>query len=260
MLNLRIERELRGISLEELSRATKISVSQLRHIEDSNKLPTGLVAKGHLKAYINFLGLDSDQVMLKLDYQHRIHKKEITNKTNATSRNKPYPVLGFFMVLALLLVWFSFPRKFFHMENFYDEKSVLTSYFEEDAEIFHTALCNWSNQEVSIDQHNQEAEPDLIVNATLPITMICNSPTWLRWKYVTEGREVLESIFSGDKRIWTVRNQIILEIGNSNAITLFEGNKVKHLPRDKSIILYFQPNTKSSIIDRSSDLRRAKNG
>ncbi len=62
---LRRERELREISLEEIAETTKISKSYLEALEDErfDVLPAPLFAKGFLREYARYVGLDPDEVV-----------------------------------------------------------------------------------------------------------------------------------------------------------------------------------------------------
>jgi len=62
---LRREREMRGISLDEIATATKISARNLRALEDEKfkQLPGGIFNKGFVRAYAKFLGIDEDQMV-----------------------------------------------------------------------------------------------------------------------------------------------------------------------------------------------------
>ena len=62
--NLRREREMRSVSLEEISAATKISVRFLSAIEkqEFDKLPGGIFNRGFVRAYAGYLGLDEEKI------------------------------------------------------------------------------------------------------------------------------------------------------------------------------------------------------
>lgn len=62
---MRKEREKRGITLDEISVATKIGTRNLRAIEENefNKLPGGIFNKGFVRAYARHLGMDEDRVV-----------------------------------------------------------------------------------------------------------------------------------------------------------------------------------------------------
>ena len=63
--NLKREREARGITLEEISRQTKIGVRQLKAIEDEqlDQLPGGIFNKSFVRQYARYLGLDEARVI-----------------------------------------------------------------------------------------------------------------------------------------------------------------------------------------------------
>jgi len=62
---LRREREMRGISLDEIATATKISARNLKALEDEkfSQLPGGIFNKGFVRAYAKFLGIDEEQMV-----------------------------------------------------------------------------------------------------------------------------------------------------------------------------------------------------
>jgi cytoskeleton protein RodZ len=66
---LRREREMRGIGLDEIATATKISARNLRALEDEkfSQLPGGIFNKGFVRAYAKFLGIDQDQIVAEYE-------------------------------------------------------------------------------------------------------------------------------------------------------------------------------------------------
>ncbi len=63
--NLRREREMRGVSLEEISEATKISIRFLEAIENEEfaKLPGGIFTRSFIRTYARYLGLDDERIL-----------------------------------------------------------------------------------------------------------------------------------------------------------------------------------------------------
>ena len=74
---LRRQRELRGISLTEISNATKIGTRLLRAIEkeDLAQLPGGIFNKGYIRAYAKYLGVDEEQAIA--DYRNAIAEPQL---------------------------------------------------------------------------------------------------------------------------------------------------------------------------------------
>jgi cytoskeleton protein RodZ len=62
---MRREREMRGITLEEISESTKISKRSLQALEeeDFDLLPGGIFNRGFVRAYARFLGIDEEQAV-----------------------------------------------------------------------------------------------------------------------------------------------------------------------------------------------------
>lgn len=62
---LRREREMRGITLDEIAAATKIGTRNLKALEDEEfgKLPGGIFNKGFVRAYAKFLGINEEQAV-----------------------------------------------------------------------------------------------------------------------------------------------------------------------------------------------------
>jgi cytoskeletal protein RodZ len=62
---LKLEREKRNITLEQISVSTKIGIRMLQALEEDkfNQLPGGIFNKGFVRAYSRFLGLDDDQTI-----------------------------------------------------------------------------------------------------------------------------------------------------------------------------------------------------
>ncbi len=62
---LRREREMRGISLDEVAAATKIGTRLLRALEEEqfDRLPGGIFNKGYVRAYARYVGIDEEQAL-----------------------------------------------------------------------------------------------------------------------------------------------------------------------------------------------------
>jgi cytoskeletal protein RodZ len=66
------ERELRGVSLEEVAERTKIPRSTLERLESGTPehLPARVYLVGYLRAYADAVGLDADDVVLRFEEAH----------------------------------------------------------------------------------------------------------------------------------------------------------------------------------------------
>ena len=80
--SLRRERELRGVTLQEIAASTKIGVSMLQAIEDDrlDKLPQGLFVRGFVREYARFLALDEQKILTELSF-HAAQAPVVENKS-----------------------------------------------------------------------------------------------------------------------------------------------------------------------------------
>src|ERR1700761_2917534 len=92
---LRREREMRGITLDEITESTKIARRHLEALEKEqfDQLPGGVFNKGFVKAYARFLGLDEDQAVA--DYSAVANEQpEPEDKFPLEVHEKPDPDLN----------------------------------------------------------------------------------------------------------------------------------------------------------------------
>ncbi|HWC18335.1 MAG TPA: RodZ domain-containing protein [Terriglobales bacterium] len=107
---LRRQREMRGISLEEISASTKIGTRSLRAIEeeDFDKLPGGIFNKGFVRAYSSFLGLDEEETVADFDAAWNKYEEERRPALELHSPKPEQPEAGsrsaWLLVVALILL------------------------------------------------------------------------------------------------------------------------------------------------------------
>ena len=88
---LQREREMRGITLDEIAEATKIGTRSLRALEeqDFDKLPGGIFNKGFVRAYSKYLGIDEDQAVA--DYVVAVSEAQAAGKLTRSEYAPPEP-------------------------------------------------------------------------------------------------------------------------------------------------------------------------
>lgn len=106
--NLRREREMRGVTLEEMSETTKISVRLLSALEQDHfaELPGGVFTRSFIRAYAQYLGLDEEHV---LSEYKRVAKPATDNDLSRLTPDKIFSeksprtrVLPWVIIAALL--------------------------------------------------------------------------------------------------------------------------------------------------------------
>jgi len=101
---LRREREMRGVSLEEISIATKISIRFLQAIEDEelSKLPGGIFTRSFVRTYARYLGLDEERVLADCQLAGQ-QKPEVDIRRITANRARPNGSASRTRIIALLV-------------------------------------------------------------------------------------------------------------------------------------------------------------
>ena len=101
---LRREREMRGVSLQEISAATKISIQFLQAIESEqlSKLPGGIFRRSFVRSYARYLGLDEEHVLADCQLAG-LQKPEVDIHRITASRPRPSRAVTRTRVIAVLV-------------------------------------------------------------------------------------------------------------------------------------------------------------
>ena len=101
---LRREREMRGVSLAEISAATKISTRFLQAIENEelSKLPGGIFTRSFVRTYARYLGLDEERVLADCQLAEQ-EKPEVDIRRLTANRALPHGPATRTRIIALLM-------------------------------------------------------------------------------------------------------------------------------------------------------------
>jgi transcriptional regulator with XRE-family HTH domain len=106
---LREQRELRKVSLEEISRITKISIHLLHAMENDNwdALPGGIFTRNFIRLYASHLGLDSERWVEEYKEQtkkQRVEPVEEDEHLESERKEMPQSWLYFLLIVIILLL------------------------------------------------------------------------------------------------------------------------------------------------------------
>jgi cytoskeletal protein RodZ len=115
--SLKRERELRGVSLEEISAATRIATRFLRAIEDEQwaQLPGGVFNRGFVRAVARYLGLDEENTVAEYTLAVGDHQNVPVWTGSPPSVTPEQPWLAWIVSAAILIAlatggWFGTRR------------------------------------------------------------------------------------------------------------------------------------------------------
>ncbi len=101
---LRREREMRGVSLEEIANATRISTRFLLALENEqwHELPGGVFNRGFVRSVSRFLGLDEDALMSEYSLTTNDKPEMAVWATDGKGQRRIMPALTLALMAALL--------------------------------------------------------------------------------------------------------------------------------------------------------------
>lgn len=116
---LRQEREMRGVSLDEIAKATRISQKFLQALEenDFDALPAPVFVTGFLRSYASHLGMDADSLVAEYEavkkplkpFQPMVSEEHKLPLISKDEINRNFPLIaagvGILLVVALLAVF-----------------------------------------------------------------------------------------------------------------------------------------------------------
>ena len=106
---LKTKREAQGMSLEELSRATRIPVASIERLEGDHfdDLPGEVFVRGFLRAYARAVGAPVDDVLARYTSSRRVSWVTPLPLTAPTDRRAPQRRVGVAIAFVLLLILFT---------------------------------------------------------------------------------------------------------------------------------------------------------
>jgi cytoskeletal protein RodZ len=106
--HLKREREMRGVTLEEISASTRISTRFLEALENEHwdELPGGVFNRGFIRSVARFLGLDEDALVAEyaLETKNRPALRVIELETPSAMPRSWRPMMAIAAVLVLILI------------------------------------------------------------------------------------------------------------------------------------------------------------
>jgi cytoskeletal protein RodZ len=240
---LRENREAKEITLEEIERVSKISLSYLRALEEGqvHVLPAPTFTVGFLRQYARCIGLEPEDVVLR--YRTAIQQggdrfREPSIEKMGRGRRRSIWILGA-SILLLVLLWLALypgtemteerirtirmPRtslKDMRKEQLKQELGILGSYQEPET-VVPEGPTDVKDAEGSTGKEQHNRSP----NGSVEVILQALEKTTVQISLDGEPQyeELLEP---GDRRACRAKNRVKLQIGNGSGLRIFYNGKV----------------------------------
>lgn len=210
---LRRERELRGISLEEISNSTKISMKQLEALEQDrmNDLPGEFFIKAILRTYAKSIGLEENEV-LNMYYEDSLMREHIPeSRAPQNTLKQPIPkrtkkIIGWAAAVTVSLFILTF---------------VYLTFWKRDTALPQVKLTNTP----LIPKESPASFPELKAEEQKLILEISfTEETWLQ--VYTDGDLNIEATkMPGETLSIEASEELLIHLGNAGGITYKLNNR-----------------------------------
>lgn len=238
---LRREREMRGITLDEITESTKISRRHLEALENErfDQLPGGVFAKGFVRAYAHFLGIDEDQAVADYSvasneqpepedkFPLEIHEEP---KRELNPRRSRVPLVFAIAALVGVLVGYFFwlkskPHGTEAVQSTHQAAAttettsadVPPASAQTTAPAENKAAAPAPEEPVTPKQQTPSAAEKKPAEKTFVILVKAKEDAWV--SIVADGKSVMEKVLSADrKKKVKAGKQVVLRTGNAGGI------------------------------------------
>ncbi len=234
-------REAKGLTLDQVADATKISKAYLRAVEENaySKIPAEVFIKGTIRAYGNFLGMDG--MRLVEEYKVNAHGlspeqaappqiREATNvKITPTFKKNEEPIadsnhsltLGLVVLIVLAVAACGYYFLFVKAPAAVSQQNINTNSAVADPALKkQTPLPN-----ASAPDKNKAAQPGISKNGMVQIEIFCKGTCWLQ---VLDGKkEIYEgTLGKGQKMSFQSKDKLRITYGKIRDVQI----KVNGMP------------------------------
>jgi cytoskeletal protein RodZ len=235
---LRRERELRHIELNEISKITKIKKAYLQAVENDayDELPDIAFVKGFIRAYCNYIGLDSEQTInyFQQFYQETFNQAKQPQKKGFTIRSQQKIVIP--AVIGLVLAGIIF-MVIYHVSKGRINKQE-TGYKNNIEQPGFTSTVAAQLNTQTATAITQTALSEITATGT-PLTMTAlqhtlllkaTENTWVRLVPNNEENAGQEALLkAGEQVLWKFTGTGMLTVGNAEGLTIIlDTKKIQH--------------------------------
>jgi cytoskeleton protein RodZ len=252
--NLRQQRELRGISLRDISEATKISVRFLQALETDRVdiLPGGIFRRSFVREYARFVGLDPERMVAEFLHAHGDPASERGEKKPAApAQPEEGSRRGFYRRLFLALGAVGLLGGAWALA-----RAVPPPASSASAPVAAPPMV------VPGDQLVPMPEPVATLDGPLVVTLRARQDCWVALH--AGGRALMDKVLrAGDSETVQVDDEVILHVGDAGALELLINDQPASPLGDRGEVrrnIVINKNNLPSLVEAPTARRAAHSG
>jgi len=207
---LRLEREMRGVSLREIADGTKISVRFLQALEDGrvDVLPGGLFPRAFVKQYAAYLGLDAERLAADFVAEHGEPRAERRPSVVPSAGFRVTPGHVFLAVVAMVAVGLTLRRP-----------AAETRGAKSEAAPTPVAAAPAVLPTDRVYPLPGAGSPSAAPADAIVITMTAQQDCWVEVR--ADGTTVINRVLAeGESQTLEAQGEIVLSVGNAGGLSL----------------------------------------
>lgn len=232
---LRRARLKKGLSIDDLEVAIRVSGAHIKAIEEGRLevLPGRVYALGFIRAYAEYVGLDSDKILslLKRQSGEKISPRNITPAQSPILEDHSLPTGKMFVVLFVLFICIVGARSFYTGGNFApneqipavpnDLKSQMTLLPKPHAA---TVAAGEADTASATTQDGDAVQIDLTAQAPQPVNQIVLKALGNVWLEIRDAqrRTVFSRVLAMGEEYWVPPDQqgLVMTLGNAGGLQI----------------------------------------
>jgi len=232
--HLKREREMRGVSLEEIAAATRINTRFLEAIENErwDQLPGGVFNRGFIRSVARYLGMDEDALVAEYDLDAKSNGSPGASARPASSapiQQMPRnwrPAVVAIVILALLIAAGIFSYLHYRKKipsGFHRGAAALVAKIHSIEAKRHAALATTDSHAANVSAHPNLAPPASTVaaNTAAPLTLKLEAGKPANVKVIADGKVLFDGpVQVNDVKQFQAGNQFQITSSESSALLL----------------------------------------
>lgn len=224
-------REEKGVSLEDLSSKTRISIEYLKALEDNDfaKIPIEVFAKGFLRVYARTLYLDEKEILARFGESSREYyekksgtewlreNKEAQAEKEAKKKNLIIGLVtgGFFLALILLIIFHNAGNRQADQDVGRGIEDVIIPPSSKPVSESGPGIT----EEMVSEENLVEKSPAEKYSGEMVLEIDATEVTWVSARI--DDSIVKEALLKpGDKVIWKASDKLFLTLGNAGGVNI----------------------------------------